>query len=102
MELDCSKIREFLRAIKDGDIVEVNLAIAVREISRLKEVRDQNLATEGPWIGKCHACRISARGYVYIAGEKEDFSTHINTTILSSSGLRIAVMIAFQWLRKCH
>lgn len=102
MELDCSEICEFLGAIEDGDVVEVNLTIAVCEIRWLKEVRDQNLAAKGPRIGKCHASRISASSDVYIAGEKEDFSAHINTAKLCGSGFRMAVMIAFQWLCKCH
>ena len=60
------------------------------------------MAAEGTRIGKCHACRISASSDVYIASEKEDFSAHINTAKLSGSGLRMAEMVAFQWLRKRH
>jgi len=51
MELDRSLIGCFLRAIKEGDIVDVNLTEAVREVFWLEEVRDKNLAAVWARVG---------------------------------------------------
>ena len=81
MELDSSEISLLLRAIEDGNIVQVDLTVAVRKVCWLKVVGHKDLAAEWARISVGHAVGVSAGGDVYIAAEKEDFSTHIHTVI---------------------
>ena len=102
VELDGRLVSCFLGAIVHGNIVEINLTLAIREVSWLNKVRDKNLAAVWSRISRCHAHSISAGSDIDIAVEQEDFATHVNTTIAICSGLSLSEMIASQRFSESH